>query len=218
MLTRFSLAPRRTGMSGADFQAYWKDRHPDVVRGMPGLTSYQQNHALLRDDEPLLPWPGFDACAQFGADSSAGFDQAFSSQHYLGPVSADARRFVDIGHGGFVLCRQRLLQGAVDAPVGGQRVRLLSFLRLAPLAGLAALEAALGMLAAPQKALGREVFVAVPDGQHASVFDAVEILFFPDAEAALQHVVHGESRRRMEPLAGLVRGTERLIAQVVAVW
>lgn len=217
MLIRFGLAPRRAGMSSADFQAYWKEKHPEVVRGMPGLTLYRQNHAVLRDGEPLLPWPGFDACAQFGADSVAGFDQAFSSPHYLGPVSADARQFVDNGRGGSLWCRQCLQEGFVDAPAGGDRVRLLTFLRLAPMASLGALEAGLGVLAAPAQALGREVFVAVTDGQHFSVFDAVDVLCFPDADAALRHVAQGESRQRLEPIAGLVRGTERLIAQVVRI-
>ena len=217
MLLRFGLAPRRIGMGGAAFQAYWKDTHAPVVRGMPGLALYHQNHAVLRDGEPLLPWPGFDACAQFGAADGAAFDQAFSSPHYLGPVSTDARQFVDTSLGGIVQCTQRLRQGDTGAALGGRAVRLLSFLRLAPLVPLPALEAALATLADPARARGRELFIAVPTGQRVSLFEAVEVLGFDDADAALAHVLGGEARHRNQSLTGLVRGTERLIAQVVTV-
>ena len=221
MWMRFGVAPRRTGMSTADFQAYWKDRHAPVVLGMPGLTLYHQNHAVLHQGEPLLPWPGFDACAQFGADTPAGFDQAFSSAHYRDAVTPDARQFVDTSRGGFVLCGPQpadaVVQGGLDAPLGGERVRLLSFLRAAPQVPAAGMADALQALELPAQALGRAVWHASAAGQQSSMFDAIEILCFPDPEAALRHVLGGASRLRMEPLAGAIRGTERLIARVAVV-
>lgn len=208
-------------MSSAEFQAYWKDRHAPVVCGMPGLRLYHQNHAVLHHDEPLLPWPGFDACAQFGADSPVGFDQAFSSPHYLADVSADARRFVDTARGGFVLCAPQTPRqgsdGSVDAPLGGDRVRLLSFLRCAPTVSSDTLFARLQALDLPADVLGRAVFQTAAAGQRFNIFDAIEILCFPDPDAAVRHVLGGAMRARMEPLAGAMRGTERLIARVAAI-
>lgn len=220
MWMRFGLAPRRTGMSTAEFQEYWRLRHAPVVLGMPGLQRYHQNHAVLQDGEPLLPWPGFDACAQFGADVPSGFDQAFGSGHYRDAVTPDARQFVDTARGGYVLCAPlsgSAAEGSVDAPLGGERVRLLSFLRSAPHRPPGDLADMLQALATPSDALGREVWRATVAGQQFSLFDAVEILCFPDADAALRHVLGGASRRRMEPLCGAIRGTERLIARVAVV-
>jgi hypothetical protein len=54
-------------------------------------------------------------------------------------------------------------------------------------------------------------------GQRFNIFDAIEILCFPDPDAALRHVLGGAMRARMEPLAGAIRGTERLIARVAAI-
>ena len=221
MWMRFGVAPRRTGMSTADFQAYWRERHAPVVCGMPGLTLYHQNHAVLHRGEPLLPWAGFDACAQFGADSPAGFDQAFTSTHYRDAVTPDARQFVDTARGGFVLCAplspEAQVHGDLDAPLGGERVRLLSFLRAAPQVTAASLADALQALDLPPDALGRGVWRATVAGQQFSIFDTVEILSFPDPDAALRHVLGGASRARMEPLAGVMRGSERLIARVAVV-
>jgi len=221
MWMRFGMAPRRAGMSAADFQAYWKDRHAPVVCGMPGLTLYQQNHAVLHRGEPLLPWPGFDACAQFGADAPAGFDQAFSSAHYREAVTPDARQFVDTARGGFVLCSPPPLVsdalGSTDAPLGGEPVRLLSFLRCAPQVAASTLADGLQAAQLPRDALGRTVYRMATSGPYFSLFDAVEILCFPHPDAAVQHVLGGALRARMEPLAGLVRGTERLIARVAIV-
>ena len=219
MWMRFGVAPRRTGMASTDFQAYWKDQHAPVVCGMPGLRLYHQNHAVLHRGEPLLPWPGFDACAQFGAEDPGGFDTAFTSEHYRGPVTDDARRFVDTTRGGIVLCGSPLcVSGSIEAPIGGDAVRLLSFFRCAPSVALATLGDGLRMLEAPADALGRAVYGAVPEaGKPPGIFDAIEILAFPHADAAVAHVLGGEARRRMEPLAGAIRGTERLIARVAVI-
>lgn len=221
MWMRFGVAPQRADMSTEDFQAYWRDRHAPVVCGMPGLTLYHQNHAVLHQGEPLLPWPGFDACAQFGAAAATGFDQAFSSAHYRDAVTPDARRFVDTARGGFVLCAPQppaaQTHGDLDAPLGGERVRLLTFLRAAPQVSAASLADALQALDIPVDALGRGVWRATVAGQQFSIFDAVEILCFPGPDAALRHVLGGASRLRMEPLAGAIRGTERLIARVAVV-
>lgn len=154
------MAPRRAGWSLAEFQTYWRDQHAPVVCGMPGLRAYLQNHAVLEHGEPLLPWPGFDACAQFGAADPSDFELAFSSLHYTGPVTDDARRFVDTTRGGTMLCDPldpASLQGTTAAPIGGERVRLLRFLRAAPGVPMDGFLQALRQLEVPQDALGQEL-------------------------------------------------------------
>ena len=221
MLTRFGLAPRLKGMSAADFQAHWKSGHARLVAAMPELTRYWQHHAILHDGEPLLPWAGFDACAQFGANSLSDYDRGFSSAHYLGAVRADEPNFVDNARGGSMLCEHLFSEGTLSAdnPLQDQLtgVRLMSFMRLAPMVPLARLGDALAHLPRAREGLGREVFLAATLGQRASVFDALEVIAFPSPGAAMKHVQGGEARRRSEDIAGMVRGTERIVSEVVVV-
>jgi uncharacterized protein (TIGR02118 family) len=215
MITRFGLAPRKSGLTIPEFQTHWRTAHAAVVKGMAGLKRYWQNHAVLRaDGEPLLPWTGFDACAQIDTDSLADLDRAFASPHYLTTVKEDEYRFVDGPRGGYVLCERAVAEGNID--VGG--VRLLTFMRLTPLGSAAALSEALRGLGTAPGARGRELFLAgtggALGGQRFSLFDAVDILWFDDPARAERHVTSADARQRRDSVAHLVRGTERLIAKV----
>jgi uncharacterized protein (TIGR02118 family) len=214
MITRFGLAPRKPGLTAAQFQEHWRTAHAAVVRGMPGLVRYWQNHAVLRDGEPLLPWPGFDACAQIDAESLVDFDRAFGSEHYQGPVREDERRFVDGPRGGYVLSERVAVDGDVD-PDG---IRLLTFMRLAPLGSMTALADALKAAGPAAGSRARELFLSQTGGslggQRFSLFDAVEALWFETPEQAEQYVRSAAARERRDIVAHLVRGTERLIARV----
>ncbi|HSV77790.1 MAG TPA: EthD domain-containing protein [Ramlibacter sp.] len=222
MITRFGMAPRKAGLQVAEFQDHWRTTHAQLAAGIPGFRRYWQNHALLQEGENLLPWPGFDVCSQIEADSIADFDRAFSSPHYLEAVRADERRFIDTTGGGYMLCERAAATGALfDAAPAGQvlePVRLLTFLRLAPMASSAALGELLCAQQLAPSATGREVFLAFHGGtlggQRYSIFEALEILWFADAGAALRHVVSAPARAQRLELAALVRGTERLVARV----
>ena len=61
-------------------------------------------------------------------------------------------------------------------------------------------------------AAAAEAFVRLPDDT--GPFDAVEALWFPDTATALAHVASATAERDRRALAGLVRGTERLLAAV----
>lgn len=222
MITRFGMAPRKPGMATADFQQHWRTTHARVAGALDGFTRYWQNHALLRDGEPLLPWPGFDVCAQIEGASIADLDRAFTSAHYLGAVREDEQRFIDTTRGGYMLCERVAAEGDLaDAARGGAvlpGVRLMTFMRLAPMASMAALGERLCARGPDTQAFGREVFLALGGGtmggQRYSLFEALEILWFTDADAALRHVTSTQARLWRTELAALVRGTERLIASV----
>jgi uncharacterized protein (TIGR02118 family) len=218
MITRFGMAPRKAGMDAAAFQAHWRTTHADVVLGMGGFKRYWQNHAVLRDGEPLLPWTGFDACAQFDGDSIADFDRAFSTEHYLSAVRGDEPNFLDTSRGGYMLCERIYADGraqddTIDETVRSC-VRLMTFMRLTPMGSVAVLGEALRAPVRGGDAVGREAFLASIGGQRYSVFDAVEIQWFTHADAAEMYVRSAAARERRAQLAGLVRGTERLIARV----
>lgn len=95
MIVRLGTAPRIDGLDFEGFQRHWRTSHADVVSRMPGLRRYQQFHAELEGGEPLLPYPGFDACSALRFDDATAMDEAFASTQFLGSVQDDEKAFVD---------------------------------------------------------------------------------------------------------------------------
>ncbi|MBF6621238.1 MAG: EthD domain-containing protein [Patulibacter sp.] len=89
------MAPRFPQRTFRSFLDHWRTSHADAVGKLPNLRRYVQYHAVLRDDHPLLPYPGFDACSALSFDSVAAMDDAFASDVFLGAIQADEREFVD---------------------------------------------------------------------------------------------------------------------------
>ncbi|MBM3345218.1 MAG: hypothetical protein FJY55_01755 [Betaproteobacteria bacterium] len=213
MLSRFGCAPRKKDLTITQFQEHWRISHARVVSQLVGLKRYWQNHAVLRDGETLLPWPGFDACAQIDAETMLDMDRAFLSEHYQVTVREDERRFISHAGFGMTLCECVLADGRTD----GSGVRLLTFMRLAPMRAPAALAGALLDDKRTGVAKGREVYLAITGaaaGQRASLFDAVESLWFDNDAEAERQVRSIEEREHRVRLADSVRGCERLIARV----
>lgn len=163
---------------------------------LPGLVRYWQNHAL----PGLLPWPGFDACSEFDAADVA----AFATKHYLAEGRADERRFVDRTRGGALYARRI----GLPAPLRRDHVRLLTFLRGEP-------DALAAVLAEPGRggaAVAVEAFARLPEVPGA--FDAVEVAWFRTPATALRHLMSDAAECDRTAFAGLVFGTERVLAHV----
>lgn len=216
MISRVGFAPRNPRLAIEAAQAHWRTRHAEATIGLPGVRRYWQNHAVLRDGNPLLPWPGFDACSEFDFDDIPAMDRAFTSAHYAEVVKPDEDHLLDKAKGGSLTADRRLLDGAID----GRGVRLIEFLRLAALRRPADLAEVVTRLPAAGGSLAREYYRAL-DGREAaqrvSLFDAVEIHWFEDADRAHAYALSTEHRDRHHEMADLVRGTERLIATVHAI-
>jgi len=213
MITRIGVAPRRKGLTSEAFQAHWGGRHGELAKQLPGVRRYWQNHALLRNDEPVLPWVGFDACSEIVFDDIATMNKSFESDHYLKDVRDDEALLVDKTKGGLTLTDRDILHGQVD----GKGTRLLTFMRAAPGQTAAALQDALKAQKPVAVATAWEVFSALPSeraGGHVSIFDAVESLWFTDPDEAQRYLVSADARERRAEIAHLVRGVERLLAQV----
>ena len=84
MITRIGMAPRRPGLGIEAFQRHWHNIHGPLVCKLGGLRRYWQNHALLREGESLLSWPGFDACSEMDFDDAYVLHVAFSPEHHAG--------------------------------------------------------------------------------------------------------------------------------------
>ena len=113
-----------------------------------------QNHAVLRDGEPLLPYPGFDVCAETEFDDLDAMDAAFASEQYQGAIVADELNLIDKARFTHALCERRVVREA------GGPVKLMTFLRGTPDPG------------ADEQLIVRHDFHA---GRPAAPFDAVEI-------------------------------------------
>ena len=59
MIKYVTVLFRKEGMSREEFSRYWKDTHAAILKEIPGLKGYIQNHALVdpRGKEP--PYDGF---------------------------------------------------------------------------------------------------------------------------------------------------------------
>jgi len=213
MIQRIGVAPRRQGLDVAEFQKHWGSEHGDVVTQLVGVRRYWQNHALLRDGEPLLPWPGFDACSEIEFDSMLAMDAAFSSPVYQEGVKKDEEFLVDKHIGGLMLAERVHVTGNIDM----KGVRLLTFMRCAPQRTVAALHAALRAQPKASTAMARELFLALDDkaaAQRVSIFDAIDVQWFDTPDKAERYMVSAEARELRHQFADLVRGTERLIARI----
>jgi hypothetical protein len=104
----------------------------------------------------------------------------------------------------------------VRGEAGPAGVRLWRFLRAAPGVASGDLHAALREAPPLDAARAQERFEALPAAETGVVpiFDGAETFWFDDAGAALAALRSAAMRERAAMLAGLIRGTEHLVARV----
>jgi len=216
VIVRVSLAPRAPGLDCAAVQAHWREQHAGAAAALPGLVGYVQNHSVLRDRRPLLPGLRFDVCAELTFASPAAMDEAFSSRQYSGPALDSQRRMIVPERLALAFTSRRILD---DGRPPASAAKLMTFLRARP--GMA--PDALGeVLAGPYRdALGAEVRrhetlvvdAAAHEGRAAAAFEAVDLLWFDSAEAALRHATGDGALRCDWELSGVVFGSERMLVR-----
>lgn len=189
---RLAMAPRRAGLAPEAFQRHWADDHADAAGAIPGLRRYVQHHAILRDGRPVLPYPGFDACAELEFDTVDAHDAGFASPHYRGAVRADEDRFVDKTTFAWALCEPITLlePGALAVPV-----TLLWLWRAHPTANsetvAAALDAWASAVATDPVVRGHRRLRVRSDwhrGRPPPSCEAADVLTFDGSDAALGHL------------------------------
>jgi uncharacterized protein (TIGR02118 family) len=83
---------RKPGMAVEEFQAYWRERHPEVVVRLPGIRRYVQSHTRLagyRKGEPV-----FDGIAEVWFEDGRAI-HALRGTAAMAAVQADEVRFID---------------------------------------------------------------------------------------------------------------------------
>lgn len=219
-IVRLGTAPRAQHLDYAGFQAHWRGEHASLAGNLPGLRGYVQNHAVLRDGIPLLPYAGFDACSEIAFDSLEAMDAAFASEIYRGDVVGDEHALIDRTRFQLALLRRRTVrEGARDGAV-----KLLSFWRVAPRSSLRELDETLatGWAAAVDGAghVRHDQLIAIADaheGRPGPVCDALDVMRFDDADAALAFIASDAAQQGLWRLSGIGGCVGRLIATEVVV-
>jgi len=215
------MAPRAAGLSMARAQEHWRGIHSDLALGIPGLRAYVQNHQVLDDGRPLLPYPGFDVCAETEFDDVAAMRAGFASEHYRVAVRADETHLIDGSRFMLAITRRRVL---VDRSPPEGAVKLITLLRAHPAATVGELVNTLGgayaEAATEAGPLRHEQLITIPEahvGDRAPCCDAIDLLWFADATDALDAVRGPLAQLPGWVLAGRAFGSERLIARPVRV-
>lgn len=219
MIIRVGTAPRAAGTTYTEFQAHWRAEHAGVASELPGLRSYIQNHAILENGRPLLPYAGFDACAEIEFDDLVEMDKAFASEHFKQNVSADEAVMIDRQRFNVVLAERRAL---VDAPEPPDAVRLMTFWRACAGVSHAQLDRELANAgtAASGVAVRHEQLVASVDahaGRKPAAFDVVDTLAFATQSQACAYLQSPECDAGGWRLAAIGQVVGRLISRVIPI-
>ena len=183
MIVRVGCAPREASLSFEAFQEHWASEHGALAGTIPGLRGYVQNHAVLADGQPLLPYVGFDACSELSFDSLEAMDEGFASEHYRTNVTADEKVLVDKTRFGMLLTERRVLR---EGTPGKGAVKLLTFLTE-------------DRDSDAGESVRHEQLVVIPgahDGRIPPFASLVDILWFSSVDDALAFAENdGEARR-----------------------
>jgi len=115
---------RRAGMPVAEFQSYWRTRHPAVVTALPGVRRYAQSHtrpSIYASREPV-----YDGIAEIWADDVDALRAMVRAPQYE-RVKADEAVFIDGATMGGLVARAHVI---VDGPAGG--VKRIAFVTRRP--------------------------------------------------------------------------------------
>lgn len=113
VLKLITFGKRRAGLSPEGFQRYWRTRHAELVRSVPGLRRYVQNHTLLSVYERREP--AADGVAELWFDDEVCLRQGLGSAQ-MAAVRADELRLLDrTSQGSLVASEHTVMDGL--APV-----------------------------------------------------------------------------------------------------
>ncbi len=122
MIKVVTFLKRKAGMPVEAFQAYWRERHPEVVTRLPGVRRYVQSHTLASAygaDEPA-----YDGIAEVWADGTDALRAMTRSPEYA-RVQADEAEFIDRATMGFVVTDEHVVK---DGPVPADAIKRVTFI------------------------------------------------------------------------------------------
>ena len=108
MIKSIALAHRKTGMTRAEYNKYWKEQHaPLAARLIPGLKKYVQNHFV---DIPGIEYEG-DGIVEMWYDDIASFKKAMAFIHSDAgkELIIDGDKFLEMKPGGLWVAEEHVI-------------------------------------------------------------------------------------------------------------
>src|ERR1700733_4642078 len=126
MLKVCTLFKRKSGLSVAEYQSYWRGEHPNYVKRLPGVRPYAQNHPLPETFGANPPI--YDGLVELYFDDSAALKHLGTTQEYQ-DLNADEENFVDRSTIQLVFTEEHVLN---DGTPGSGAIKRISFFKRAP--------------------------------------------------------------------------------------
>jgi uncharacterized protein (TIGR02118 family) len=103
MIVMIACAKRKAGMSLAEFNQYWIEKHAPLVRSVPEfmrhVRKYVQFHSDPRGSPEGTPFGGsvdYDGVGELWFDSRESMQTAFEEPRYLEIIRPDELKFLDL--------------------------------------------------------------------------------------------------------------------------
>ena len=126
MIKQISFFKRKAGVSVDDFQLHWRTVHADLVRRLPGLRRYVQNHTLASGY--ARHEPDYDGVAEAWFDRTDDMRATVGTAE-LEAIRADEHNFIDRSSMGTILTTEVLI---IDGPAPADAVKNIAFLNKRP--------------------------------------------------------------------------------------
>ena len=197
MVKVITFLKRKTGMPVAEFQRYWRDRHPEAVLRLPGVRRYVQSHTLpatYATGEPI-----YDGIAEVWADDTSALRAMTQSPHHPA-LQEDEARFIDRSTMGVVITEDRVVK---DGAIPPDAVKSVAFLNRKPGLSVEEFQRHLrdvhGPIAARLPGLRRYVQSqtrrSAYEGGRVPAYDGVVLTWFDSTEAIRSTATTGEYAR-----------------------
>ncbi len=115
MIKLVAFFKRKPGMKIEDFHEYWRTRHAEIVRPLPGLRAYVQSHTLHSVYEKREPF--CDGVAEAWFDDTDALRAGFGGSP-LAAIRADEPRFIDVSTLDSVITEEHVINDGAQPPDG----------------------------------------------------------------------------------------------------
>ena len=113
MIKAVTYLKRRPGMPVDEFQTYWREQHPAVVKKLPGLRKYIQSHTRLGAYEKGEP--AYDGIAEVWFDDTKAL-RAIQGTPEMAAVQADEVKFIDRATMGLIITDDYVIKDGPTKP------------------------------------------------------------------------------------------------------
>jgi len=113
MIKAITYLKRRPGMPVDEFQTYWREQHPAVVKRLPGLRKYIQSHTRLGAYEKGEP--AYDGIAEVWFDDTKAL-RAIQGTPEMAAVQADEVKFIDRQTMGLIITDDYVIKDGPTKP------------------------------------------------------------------------------------------------------